>query len=407
MSIIIAKYDLVHYPKELFLNGGKYYEYSHEYVDRPLVNKLTKFTTNEFTDMIRNYVESNMKCQHKDFIFIDASVNEIKALIDEGFYVHIVIPHESSYKNIILSFDEFHRKEYGDILEKTYRDHLNAYKKFAVNNKNVTSLWELEKSDGAIIPYNMIDKIYQNQSEIKYTFILNDKVTDHGTEMFRIKAMQSFGNVRKGEIGGYMDMNSKLNHFDNSWIYPNSYVSNCSINANSIIGNRHFSPELRYNKCRISDSIVSVRYANNCEFNRSEVIGPMISLSSSNIYLSHINMSSVPTNLNNIEINHMTIRNPIYISNDTTFHHRINDDSKLLYISGIDYLPRLSAYREGNTNVIYIAIAADKRVYLYNDFKKYLYEMYKKSHRIKRKQIHDILRMIRNHFNINKHGKYK
>lgn len=42
-------------------------------------------------------------------------------------------------------------------------------------------------------------------SNKKYELVMNDTITlDNGTTLYRIKALKSFSDVEKGELGGYV-----------------------------------------------------------------------------------------------------------------------------------------------------------------------------------------------------------
>ena len=53
----------------------------------------------------------------------------------------------------------------------------------------------------------------------KYILIKSDR-----QGLFRIKAVQSFGNVKEGEIGGYIEQESNLSHYGNAWVSGNARV---------------------------------------------------------------------------------------------------------------------------------------------------------------------------------------
>ena len=46
-----------------------------------------------------------------------------------------------------------------------------------------------------------------------------------GVTLFRIKALISFGNVEKGELGGYVEKEDNLCHSGNAWVTGNARVS--------------------------------------------------------------------------------------------------------------------------------------------------------------------------------------
>ena len=45
-----------------------------------------------------------------------------------------------------------------------------------------------------------------------------------GVKLFRIKALVGFGNVEKGELGGYVEKEENLSHGGNAWVYGNARV---------------------------------------------------------------------------------------------------------------------------------------------------------------------------------------
>ena len=53
--------------------------------------------------------------------------------------------------------------------------------------------------------------------EKKYELIPSDK-----EGLYRIKAVKDFSNVKKGDIGGYIEGEKNLSHDGNCWIYDNA-----------------------------------------------------------------------------------------------------------------------------------------------------------------------------------------
>ena len=45
-----------------------------------------------------------------------------------------------------------------------------------------------------------------------------------GKKLFRIKALVAFGNVEKGELGGFIEKEDNLSHDDNAWVYGDARV---------------------------------------------------------------------------------------------------------------------------------------------------------------------------------------
>ena len=46
----------------------------------------------------------------------------------------------------------------------------------------------------------------------------------YGRKLLRIKALVSFGNVKKGELGGWIEEERNLSHFGNAWVGGNAHV---------------------------------------------------------------------------------------------------------------------------------------------------------------------------------------
>ena len=46
-----------------------------------------------------------------------------------------------------------------------------------------------------------------------------------GVKLFRIKALIEFGNVKAGDLGGYIEKEENLSHMGNAWVSGNSQVS--------------------------------------------------------------------------------------------------------------------------------------------------------------------------------------
>lgn len=58
----------------------------------------------------------------------------------------------------------------------------------------------------------------------KFELDASTKITVFGVELFRIKALISFGDVKKGDLGGYAEKEENLSHYDNAWVYGNAKV---------------------------------------------------------------------------------------------------------------------------------------------------------------------------------------
>jgi len=58
----------------------------------------------------------------------------------------------------------------------------------------------------------------------KYKLMESDSIVLHGRTLYRIKAVRSFGDVKKGELGGYIEKENNLSHKGNCWVYDNAWA---------------------------------------------------------------------------------------------------------------------------------------------------------------------------------------
>jgi predicted acyltransferase (DUF342 family) len=54
---------------------------------------------------------------------------------------------------------------------------------------------------------------------------LTDETIDHnGTTLYRIRALRDFGNVKAGDLGGYIESENNLDHRGDCWVFDNAHV---------------------------------------------------------------------------------------------------------------------------------------------------------------------------------------
>ena len=68
-----------------------------------------------------------------------------------------------------------------------------------------------------------------------------------GTKLFRIKALIEFGNVKAGELGGFVEKEENLNHEGNAWVDGNAEVyGNARVYGNAwVYGNARVCDDAR------------------------------------------------------------------------------------------------------------------------------------------------------------------
>ena len=71
----------------------------------------------------------------------------------------------------------------------------------------------------------------------KYELVLDDTIQlETGATLYRIRAYKDFGNVKKGELGGYIESESNLSQKGNAWVFHNARVyENACVCDNAIV----------------------------------------------------------------------------------------------------------------------------------------------------------------------------
>lgn len=58
----------------------------------------------------------------------------------------------------------------------------------------------------------------------KYEMMAHDSVLAGARRLFRIRAVRDFGDVRKGDLGGYIESEDNLSHNGECWVYDAAQV---------------------------------------------------------------------------------------------------------------------------------------------------------------------------------------
>ena len=59
----------------------------------------------------------------------------------------------------------------------------------------------------------------------KYKLLMNQSINVFGVTLYRIQALRSFGTIKKGEVGGYVEKEENLSQvFDNARVFGEHYV---------------------------------------------------------------------------------------------------------------------------------------------------------------------------------------
>ena len=100
----------------------------------------------------------------------------------------------------------------------------------------------------------------------KFELDLSSKITMFGIELFRIKALISFDNVKKGELGGYVEKEENLSHSGNAWVSGNARVSgDARVSGNAwVYGNARVSGDAEvYGNAEVSKLNDYIVFKNN------------------------------------------------------------------------------------------------------------------------------------------------
>lgn len=66
--------------------------------------------------------------------------------------------------------------------------------------------------------------------------LTDEKIIVGDRELYLIQALKNFGNVKKGQLGGYIESEKNLSHIGNSWVADRALVfENAEIKNNAII----------------------------------------------------------------------------------------------------------------------------------------------------------------------------
>lgn len=67
-------------------------------------------------------------------------------------------------------------------------------------------------------------EIKEGEPSKKYKLETNSFVNNDGTTIYRIRALKSFGNVQKGDLGGFIEKEDNLSQEGNCWVYGDAKV---------------------------------------------------------------------------------------------------------------------------------------------------------------------------------------
>ena len=94
--------------------------------------------------------------------------------------------------------------------------------------------------------------------EKKYR-LTEETINVDGKTLYHIEALRDFGDVKKGEKGGYVENEDNLSHYDNCWVYENAMVcgnaqvyDNAKIYGNAVVCDK----AMVYNNAKVYDNVM-------------------------------------------------------------------------------------------------------------------------------------------------------
>ena len=94
--------------------------------------------------------------------------------------------------------------------------------------------------------------------EKKYK-LTEETINVDGRTLYRIEALRDFGNVKKGDKGGYVEKESNLSQYGDCWVYDNTKVygnamvyDNAKIYSNAVVCDN----AMVYNNAKIYDNVM-------------------------------------------------------------------------------------------------------------------------------------------------------
>ena len=97
-----------------------------------------------------------------------------------------------------------------------------------VEKKPITEInWERQRFD--FLPSD-------DFGERKKYRLMDETITIAGVTLYRIQAMRDFGNVRKGDRGGFIQSENNLSHEGSCWVYENAKVyGDAEVSENALV----------------------------------------------------------------------------------------------------------------------------------------------------------------------------
>ena len=103
--------------------------------------------------------------------------------------------------------------------------------------------------------------------------------------LYQIEALKDFGNVKAGDLGGYIESEKNLSQYDNAWVYGNAEVyGNAQVFGNACVFDnaRVYNDARVYGNAQVFDN--ARVYGNACVFDNAWVYGNALVYDNAQVY---------------------------------------------------------------------------------------------------------------------------
>lgn len=166
----------------------------------------------------------------------------------------------------------------------------------------------------------------------KYQLLETGITTTDGIKLYRIKANRDFDDVKQGDLGGFVESESNLAQYDNSWIYGDMIVigdarvqNNAKIRTKNTDDNT-ISENMVIGDCDITDSTIKSK---NVHTENSTIDSVTAGKDYENIVIKNSKLSGVTFDGSNIKIINSKITGKVTIGNNVKLSGTIIDAGNL------------------------------------------------------------------------------
>jgi UDP-3-O-[3-hydroxymyristoyl] glucosamine N-acyltransferase len=94
--------------------------------------------------------------------------------------------------------------------------------------------------------------------EKKYELLANEVVAVRGQRVYRVRALRDFGDVKVGQLGGYIKSEANLSHEGNAWVGDDAKVFDRAV----VFGDAQVADEaLVFGDARVGDQALVYKFA--------------------------------------------------------------------------------------------------------------------------------------------------